>query len=190
MMSLFKSLTVVVLALFMVSGKAFAGRGKTVLTPPMDGTVVPTRGDTNPVPWPWGSEAPFPWSFVQGVWLAEQGEYKSFFSFRVIKSKQGLRQLEVKQIDPVTCKVVTKGNGLEDLHNVVRAVMNNSDGYSYRLLLRSFDAEDLPKLPPSNKPFRGQYIVLSIVPFESSEYYHISLSQVSAKLDFKCKVQQ
>lgn len=186
------SMTKLLIALVMLVGThAMAGTPSKTHQPISRRTdannIQPTKDDF--VPWPWGSEAPFPWSFVQGVWLAEQGEYKSFFSFRVIKSKQGLRQLEVKQIDPVTCKTVTKGNGLEDTHNVVRAVMNNSDGYSYRLLLRSFDEEDLPKLP-TTKPFRGQYIVLSILPFETFEYYHISLVQVSAKLDFKCKVQQ
>lgn len=148
--------------------------------------------DPTPVPFPWGSEMPFPWSFIQGVWLAEYGELRSYFSFKVVTSgERGIKQLEVKQIDPVTCKQVASGAGLES-NRVVRAVMNNpSRGFSYRLALRAFSDEEVDLDPRYKvKPIRGQYVILSVLPFDSAESAHIPISQVSNRLDFKCKVQQ
>lgn len=145
---------------------------------------------TDPViPWPWGAEMPFPWTFVQGVWLAEQDGAKSYFIFRVVKPKSGgLSQLEVQEIDPVTCNVVATGVGYEQ-SRVVRAQMSMVKGGNYRLALRSFSVRSVQSRV-SAKPVNGQYVVLSVVPFDSAVGLNIPIQLITNSLTFKCRVQE
>lgn len=156
---------------------------------PTDIESLTMRSNDNPVPWPWGAEMPFPWTFVQGVWLAEYDEFRSFYVFRVVKQKDGLNQLEVKQIDPATCEEVASGVGF-DQGTVVRAQMTGrTGGGTYRIALRSFH-EKAVRGPVGVPPVHNQYMVLSVIPFDSVKTVSIPIQFVTSRLTFKCRVEQ
>lgn len=159
---------------------------------PIDSEVLePTKDDF--VPWPWGLEMPFPWSFVQGVWNAQKGEFKSYFSFRVVQPAQHgfLRKLEVRQIDPLTCEVLAEGVGFET-DRVVRAQMTTVEGLSFRVTLRAFHEKSIP-FSLDLKPINNQYMVLSVYPFDAVEPMHMPISLVigepNTEVESKCSVQ-
>lgn len=142
------------------------------------------------VPWPWGSEMPFPWPFVQGVWKAEKGEFRSFFKFEIVKDKDGIRQLRVTQIDPVTCLIQAQGVAIE-WNNMVRAQMTGRSGNTYRLSLRSFSENSIVRaVEIPEKPINGQYVVLSLFPFERTTGVHLPIQQISTQIHYKCLVER
>ena len=142
------------------------------------------------VPWPWGSEMPFPWVFVQGVWMAEKGDFRTFFAFRVVKDKNDIRQLQVQQIDPETCEIKATGVAIE-MNNIVRAQMTSSNGTVYRLSLRSFSEKSIPSSAFINqRPIYGQYVVLSLFPFDRVDGVHLPIQQISTQLNYKCLVER
>lgn len=94
-------------------------------------------GDTRP--WPFGHEMTFPWTEIQGVWsLADDTGCSSYFVVkpRMITSK-GMRSVEITQYDPVTCKQVAWGVGIES-ENILTARMISTKG-RFDLTLRAFD---------------------------------------------------
>lgn len=163
-------------ATFMVSGVSLAKVSRDNARP----------SGTDPVPWPWGAEAPFPWTFVQGTWLAENETVRTYFTFRVIRSKSGINQLEVQEVNPSNCEVIARGVGYEQ-NRVVRAQMVSFNGGAvYRLSLRSFSAQAIQSRV-AVKPVNGQYVVLSVVPFEASpNSVSIPMTQISSRLTIKC----
>ncbi len=77
-----------------------------------DEQIIPIS-DNRPVPWPWSMAQPFPWTDIQGVWKVQQDDYTSYFSLKVVRQKAtGLRQLQVKQYDGATCRVLATGGVL------------------------------------------------------------------------------
>jgi hypothetical protein len=173
---------------------SFAMTTVSVALPPMGPqtqmTVAnPMTGD-HFVPWPWGLEMPFPWSFVQGVWMAEYGNFKSYFSFRVVRESNGLNQLVAEQIDPRTCTVIARGVGFES-GRTVRAQMTGAAGSVYRVSLRAFSEKSVP-VEVGQQPIYGQYVVLSMMPFDTDakNTMHIPIQQVTNQLGFQCRVNQ
>lgn len=150
---------------------------------PID-SLIQGPGD-DPVPWPWGLEMPFPWPFVQGFWMAEKGGTRTYFSFRVVTDRNNFRQLMVEQINPVTCEIVARGVGIET-NNIVRAQMTALTGQVYRLTVRSFSEKSVPATLISHRPIYGQYVVLSLFPFESVSGVHLPIQLISSQLNFKC----
>lgn len=148
-----------------------------------------TRDDT--IPWPWGKELPFPWTFAQGVWLVEYKDFSTYFSFRVVRSAGGLNQLEVTQIDPTTCEQTSAGVGVEQ-DRLVRAQMQSRYGHTYRILLRSFDEKQVAasQVEVGAKPVNGQYMVMTIIPFDTQATVTVPMQLISNRLGFKCRVQQ
>lgn len=148
-------------------------------------SLIQGPGD-DPVPWPWGLEMPFPWPIVQGVWKAEQGEFRSYFAFQVVTDDRDIRQLRVTQIDPVTCEVTAQGVAVES-SNIVRAQMTGVNGGSYRLSLRSFSEKLISKTAViRERPINGQYVVLSLLPFDQKEGVHLPIQLISTQLNYKC----
>lgn len=145
----------------------------------------------HPVPWPWGSEMPFPWTIVQGVWFAKQNEFQSYYTFRIVKQKSGLNQVEVKQVDPVTCEVIATGVGFEE-NRVMRAQMSvRGGGGAYRLFLRAFSTKRVPPgVKIDAKPVNDQYVVLSVIPFDASKTVSIPMQLITNRLGFQCRVQE
>jgi hypothetical protein len=164
------------------------GSGLPVQSADIEKIATPTGNGTGPIlPWPWGYESPFPWTMVQGVWAVEYNSFKSYFVFRVIK-KGYLSQLEVKQVDPVTCEILATGIGFEQ-ERTVRAQMSGKNGSIYRVALRSF-SEKLISEQVGVKPVGGQYVVISVIPFDTSKTTVLPMQLISNRLSYRCKVQQ
>lgn len=112
----------------------------------VDEHVMPASDDRW-VPWPWSLAQPFPWGDIQGLWKVEQGDFVSYFAFKVVREKStGIRQLEVKQYDGDTCRVLATGVGIERNQKVL-AQMTSRGGITYRVQLTSFNEKDSP-IPP------------------------------------------
>lgn len=90
---------------------------------------------------PWGSELPFPWRGIQGTWQTNIGGCVSYFSFKP-KTAAGVKQLKVTQYDPITCQIVSEGVGFES-DRVVKAVMNDKRGKTFRLTIHVFSPADV-----------------------------------------------
>jgi hypothetical protein len=77
--------------------------------------------------WPWGEEMPFPWRGIKGVWMAEIEGCPTYFTFTALKMQSGAHQLQVRQYDPVTCKLISRGVGYEQ-DRYVKAVLVGKKG--------------------------------------------------------------
>ncbi len=143
--------------------------------------VFPT--DIDLVPWPWSVAKSFPWTQIRGVWKTVGESPEQYFVLRVIKSPQsGIKQLQVKQIDSETCKVVGSGVGVEVNRSVV-AQMN--DGYGpYKVIFTAFDEEDSPK-PAIGLRNVNAVLVASIGPVidYDDNQKHIQIGKVSDRLE-------
>lgn len=98
--------------------------------------------------WPWGSEIPFPWRGIQGVWMAEIDGCANYFSFKVVRdSKEDERILQVWQVDPVTCQSVARGvgYGADRIVTAVMAKLAPKRG-SYELKVQAFKETDLKSI--------------------------------------------
>lgn len=91
--------------------------------------------------WPWGAELPFPWKGITGTWETDLDGCVSYFSFKP-RTANGVKQLKVIQYDPMTCRVISEGVGFES-NRVVKAVMNDKRGKTFRLTIHVFSPSDL-----------------------------------------------
>ncbi len=99
--------------------------------------------DGGEIPWPLGTEAPFPWKSInETVWKVDipDGESRSqiLLRLKVIETSELLKQLQIEEIDGKTNRVVATGIGVEEGF-LVRAVMVENDGQLYRLVMRYYD---------------------------------------------------
>jgi hypothetical protein len=85
-------------------------------------------------PWPWEKELPFPWDNIEGTWGGVYDGETMVFSFKIIDSGTGHRQIRVKQINPENMTVTARGLGVE-YNNVLRATVVG-DGHEYRMSVR------------------------------------------------------
>lgn len=140
-----------------------------------DEVAVPT--DNRPVPIPWGLAQPFPWTDVQGLWKVEQDNYTTYFSLKVIKQKQSVNHLEIKQYDGETCRILTRGVGIERGNRVLAQM--SARGETYRVQFTVFSEDDLrwAKLK-SESPYDG-IMVLSMGALDSPEMTHIQIARIS-----------
>lgn len=128
-----------------------------------DVSTLRPAGD-RPTPFPWGTELPFPWNDIRGTWWAQQENFGSYFTFRVVSSHaDGLNKLRVRQIDGETCKQIAVGVGIEGADRVVRVQMSGEDERVYRLSVRAFDANRMtvPEVGTGNS-YNDQFMVMSI----------------------------
>lgn len=151
--------------------------------------IMPNFGDRW-VPWPWALALPFPWSDIQGLWKAEDGDFVSYFAFKVVcqnadcdcEDPRSICQLKVKQYDATTCKTLAMGVGIENTHKVL-AQMTSKSGLIYRVHLTAFSETDSP-LPPlkSDVPFHG-VMVLSMGALDAQgpdEMVHMQIKKISS----------
>lgn len=147
--------------------------------------IVPAS-DNRPVPWPWAMAQPFPWTDIQGLWKVEQGDFTSYFALKVVRQKStGVRQLQVKQFDGDTCKVISTGVGIERNQRVL-AQMTSRAGTTYRVQLTAFNEKDVSVTPVKGTiPTQG-VMVLSLGQFENNkgpvEMVHMQIMKISALL--------
>ncbi|KYG68799.1 hypothetical protein AZI87_06105 [Bdellovibrio bacteriovorus] len=148
-------------------------------------------GDDRWVPWPWAMVQPFPWSDIQGLWKVEQGDFTSYFALKVVRQKStGIRQLQVKQFDGDTCRVLATGVGIER-SNKVLAQMTSKLGATYRVQLSAFSEKDLQDLtiPPLKGDMPTEAVmVLSMGALDNKGIegmVHMQIMKISAHLTQK-----
>lgn len=71
--------------------------------------------------WPGGELTDFPWMTVSGFWLAQDGNYKTYYSLTAISTGE-IQILKVEQLDYKTRSIVAEGYGRER-DDVVTAVL-------------------------------------------------------------------
>ena len=140
------------------------------------------------VPWPMHLAQPFPWQDIQGLWKAQQGDFTSYFALKVVRQKStGVRQLQVKQFDGETCRVIATGVGIERNKKDL-SQMTSKGGTTFRVQLTAFDQKDSP-LPPlrGNLPTEA-VMLLSFGALEqrgTEELIHMQIMKISATLTQK-----
>lgn len=140
-----------------------------------------SKDGTEPVPWPFGTEIPFPWDDINGVWKVVSGSKEVYFSFRVLPpSDDGERQINIQQINPRSCAVTANGIGYE-IDRVVRGVMNGR-GLSYRISIRAFLDE---RASAVNGPTQVTVLSISSSDAEGKAYF-FQMAKVSAQ-PFQCE---
>ncbi|MGZ3770854.1 MAG: hypothetical protein ACXVCP_14890 [Bdellovibrio sp.] len=177
-----KFLIILILFSWLMPNASFASHDKDA--------VMPVLRDPW-VPWPWALALPFPWDDIQGLWKAEDGDFVSYFAFKVVCDKPECKcepgkdfcQLKVRQYDSTTCRLLADGAGIESTHKVLAQMTSMVTGMIYRVDLTSFSEKDSP-LPPlkSDVPIHG-VMVISIGEFNVSspdEMVHMQIRKISA----------
>lgn len=152
-----------------------------------DEHVMPTVDDRW-VPWPFHLAQPFPWQSIQGIWRVESGDYVSYFAFKVVNRKTGnVRQLQVKQYDGETCRVIATGVGLERSQKVF-AQMTSRAGMTYRVQLTALSKADSPVQPVEGIVPLEEVMVLSMGNLENpvqQSMHHMQIVKISPSLSLR-----
>ncbi|MEK6774330.1 MAG: hypothetical protein AABY64_10340 [Bdellovibrionota bacterium] len=126
------------------------------------------------VPYPWGAELSIPWMHVQGLWVIDVNGAPNYYTFEVVgRTYSPDRQLLIKQYDSKSCEIVAIGVGIENDQKTIWALMKPMFlPKAYRLGLRNFSAQSLPKHLPSKS---GRVMVMSVSTSGSlkSSYYPV-----------------
>jgi len=144
-------------------------------------SISAARGVSRPddfVPYPWGNELQFPWNMIQGSWMVK-GNYHAYVTFQVVgtNGSSSERQLLIRQYSSSNCELVAVGVGVEYENRTIWAQMKPKQANkAYRLGLRNFSSNNLPKELPSN---HGRVMVLSISSLTSVEAKHYPLTKMS-----------
>jgi hypothetical protein len=116
--------------------------GATDMCLPVGRNVVTPQGGHET--WPWGLETPFPWRGIQGVWMAEIDGCSTYFTFKIVKNSDDEKILQIHEIEPGSCTVLSKGAGYED-NRVVMAVMKGNSG-AFNVEVHSFRESDVREM--------------------------------------------
>jgi len=93
------------------------------------------------LPWPWGSECPFPWTQIEGDWVARK-DHSERFTF-IVKGtwENGTKVLEVRRFDSQE-RLIGIGEGVAPKgERIVRAAMTGvgpDEGHTYWALVRTY----------------------------------------------------
>lgn len=105
---------------------------------------APTSDPDDPLPWPWGTECPFPWHNIEGIWMLEGKQAADQFQFRVISVwDNGTHVFEINRYDK-NGQLVGKGQGIAPSgQRIVRAIMYSvlADGFvgeRYKVIVRAY----------------------------------------------------
>lgn len=138
--------SILLAAILFCSVLSFSGHSVAAPTQDEDEQIMPSNDDRW-VPWPWSLAQPFPWGDIQGLWKVEHGDFTSYFSLKIVRLKStGVRQLQVKQYDGDTCRMIASGVGIERSEKVF-AQMTSKLGKIYRVQLTAFQEKDAPEPP-------------------------------------------
>jgi len=155
-----------------------------------DERVMPTSDDRW-THWPWRLAQPFPWSDIQGTWKVEQDDYVSYFIFKVVQLKNGVKQVQVKQFDGANCRQIATGVGIEK-GSLVFAQMTSKSGKIYRLNLTAFKRSDSPQPPLQGGVYTESVMVLSMGEISQQnleDMIHMQIVKISAHLDQRACLQ-
>ncbi|NQY99380.1 MAG: hypothetical protein HRT45_01765 [Bdellovibrionales bacterium] len=108
-------------------------------------SVLGEGGDT--LPWPWGSECPFPWNSIEGMWEEKEpkteGFLETYFQFEIIEVWQsGTHVFRVQQYDGEG-NLVAEGKGVSPRgQRIVRAMLlptdSTGEAKSYFVIVRAY----------------------------------------------------
>jgi len=138
-------------------------------------SVIPAHGKgasaDDLLPWPWGSECPFPWTRIEGDWIARSEDGGERFSLNVKRElDNGARVLEVRRYDALD-NLIARGEGVSaKSQRVVRAAMVGVGAYSgesYWALIRTY-SETQKRTCSKNK----QVTVITLRPANESTGDH------------------
>lgn len=130
------------------------------------------------VPFPFGTEIPFPWRSMQGIWATQSREVDALFSFQVQLDDRGVKVLSVIHLDRVTRRVIGQGAGFANSEQkVVRAVMRATDGTNYLIFVRVF--KDLYKKSALSR--NSTVLTFRSLTRPEQEDQHMLLRKVSTK---------
>jgi hypothetical protein len=136
-----------------------------------------TSRGSEPVPWPFGGEAPFPWKDMPGIWKAERGSSVFYFTFEVInQAANGEQKMRIQQFDPESCEVRASGMGTE-VDRVVHGVMQGKK-HNYQITVRAFDGDNIANEFTTYSS--GEYVtVLSVQKLNPKAFtYYYQLTKV------------
>lgn len=118
-------------------------------------TSVHTYGD-DLIPWPWGSECPFPWREIEGTFMVKKGKGGPYsghvMEFTVIESpKDGVNYLEINEYDSKG-KPYASGKGFTQKDKrLVRGLLTTADGSrKYTVIVRSYVRSENAKCADSD----------------------------------------
>jgi hypothetical protein len=108
-------------------------------------SILGEGGDT--LPWPWGSECPFPWNSIEGMWEEKEpkteGFLETYFEFEIIEVwESGTHVFRVNQFDGEG-NIVATGKGVSPSgQRIVRAMLlptaDSEDRKSYFVVVRAY----------------------------------------------------
>jgi hypothetical protein len=148
-------------------------------------------GDDDHLPWPWGTECPFPWTDIQGVWRAyapnmEDGRANDtvaygYYEFKVTSEwTNGTKVIEIVKYS-AGGKVEGKGQGYSHPEQrIVRAIILGEAGSrldNHRVIVRAYHRDTtltcggelvtvLTTRPVSDDEGNDRHYVLKKVPVE------------------------
>lgn len=85
---------------------------------------VCTQGDA--LPWPWGTECPFPWDGIEGDWVVADNESGDTFSFKVLSvDRLGRRTFEIRRYNAKK-ELIASGKGVASKRRkILRAFLSS-----------------------------------------------------------------
>ncbi|MGE0762832.1 MAG: hypothetical protein AB7N80_06110 [Bdellovibrionales bacterium] len=114
---------------------------------------VRKKGDL--LPWPWGSECPFPWTKIEGEWTSRQKNNPDRFTFEVKGTwDNGTRVLEIRRYNEKD-ELIGLGEGTSQRREkIVRASMAGvgpAEGESYWAIIRTYVEEEQKRSCSKNR---------------------------------------
>lgn len=102
-------------------------------------------GGDDHFPWPWGSECPFPWTEIDGIYQVKATNNKArsfhnhYLSFHADKAgREGLKFLVISHFDRAG-NLYASGNGFsQEDKRVVRGVLKAKGGREFTVVIRSY----------------------------------------------------
>ena len=166
-------------SLLLLMGFKAVASDRSILPPPARVDTNLLIQDDRFVPWPWSLRKTFPWTMMAGTWLAQNGNFQSYFTFKITRDAQ-MRRFEVRQIDVVTCKEVAFGQGSAShtQNNILTDMFYIGVRQAYSIYVRSYDYSG-PTKDINVSPIDGQVVLLSIQPQGREDYVHLVISKIS-----------
>lgn len=121
------------------------------------------------LPWPWGSECPFPWTKIEGTWSVRSDESPNQkFTFEVTGTREnGTKVLEVRRYDGKG-RLIGIGEGISPKgERVVRAVMTGigpDAGNFYWAIVRTYSDK-----APNRKNSCAQGKLVTVITLRSTD---------------------
>ncbi len=172
----------------LIAFSSFAAHAVTSSSQQDDEQVMPAGDRWTPFPWNFKNAQLFPWWDIQGIWKVDQDNFTSYFSFKVVQQKNGLKQLKVKQYDGDSCRLLATGVGTERGQFVYAQMTSKQSGKTYRVGLTAFKRSDSPQPPLQGNVYTESVMVLSMGEMSQTsieDMMHTQISKVSSELDPK-----